>query len=295
MKARGAMAVAGFRVLAVLAVALCWTAAVRGGEAEESAAVKAARTLIDKHKDAVVEVRLVLKTKVSMGGREGGSQEQKVEVNGTVIDPSGLTVISNTATDPMSRFSFAGMGGEDNPQFKMETSVTDVKIVLADGKEYPAKVVLRDKDLDLAFVRPDEQGLKLSCLEMKAPPAAPKVLDEVVGLARLDRAANREPAVAVGRIMSVITKPRTHYVAMTLMESGCPAFDAAGNVLGLSLMRISGAKEGGGFSMMGMMPSILPCADILEAAGQVPAPGKEAKPAGGEKPAEGGKTDPKAN
>jgi S1-C subfamily serine protease len=278
------MAIRGLRVLtAVLATAVCWAGAARSGRAEESAAVKTAKTVIEKYKDAIVEVRLVLKIKQSFGGREGGSREQKVEVNGTVINPSGLTVISNMATDPTSMYSFDF--GEDNPQFKMETSVTDVKIVLADGKEYPAKVVLRDKDLDLAFVRPDEKDLKLPCIELKAPPAAPAVLDEVVGLTRLDRSANREPAVGIGRIMSVITKPRTHYVAMTLMETGCPAFDAQGNVLGLSLMRISGARQSGGFSMMGMLPSVLPCADILEVAAQVPAPGKEAKPTGGEKPA----------
>jgi hypothetical protein len=271
-------------MLALAAALAVGSAAARAAEgADASEAVKAAKAVVEKHKDAVVEVRLVLKTKTSFGGREGGAQEQKVEVNGTVIDPSGLTVISNTATDPMSRFSF-GMGGEDSPQFKMDTSVTDVKLVLADGKEYPAKVVLRDKDLDLAFVRPDEKGLKLSCLELKAPPAEPKVLDEVIGLTRLDRSANREPAVGIGRVMSVITKPRTHYMAMTIMDVGCPAFDAQGNVLGLSVMRISGAKESGSFSMMGLMPSILPCADILEAAKQVPAPGAEKKPKAVEKP-----------
>jgi S1-C subfamily serine protease len=259
-----------------LAAALGLASAARGAEgADASEAVKAAKAVVEKHKDAVVEVRLVLKIKQSFGGREGGTQEQKVEVNGTVIDPSGLTVISNMATDPTSRWSVDL--GEDGPQFKMDTSVTDVKIVLADGKEYPGKVVLRDKDLDLAFVRPDEKGLKLACLELKAPPAEPKLLDEIIGLTRLDRSANREPAVGIGRLMAVIQKPRTHYVAMTIMDVGCPAFDAQGNLLGISVMRISGAKSSGGFSMMSMMPSVLPCADIQDAAKQVPAPGAEKK------------------
>jgi len=288
------MKLVNLKVLAAaLAAVLCLASAVRAGEepkgADDSVAVKAAKAVLEKHKDAIVEVRLVLKIKQSFGGREGGAREQKVEVNGTVIDPSGLTVISNVATDPSSMFSIDT--GEDSPQFKMDTSVADVKIVLADGKEYPAKVVLRDKDLDLAFVRPDQKDLKLTSLELKAPAAEPKVLDEVIALTRLDRSANREPGVSVARIMSVIKKPRTHYVAMALMESGCPAFDAQGNVLGITVMRISGAKGGGGFSMMSMLPSVLPCADILDAAKQVPAPGAEKKPKAEEKPAEAPKAE----
>jgi hypothetical protein len=278
------------KLAAALAAALGLAAAAAAGEepkgADESVAVKAAKEVLEKHKDAIVEVRLVLKTKTSVGGREAGAQEQKVEVNGTVIDPSGLTVISNVATDPSSMFSIDA--GEDNPQFKQETTVSDVKIVLADGKEYPAKLVLRDKDLDLAFVRPDQKDLKLPSLELKAPPAEPKVLDEVIALTRLDRSANREPGVSVARLMSVIRKPRTHYVAMALMETGCPAFDAQGNVLGISVMRIGGARGGGGFSMMAMLPSVLPCADILEAAKQVPVPGAQK---GGEKPKEAPKAE----
>ena len=36
----------------------------------------------------------------------------------------------------------------------METEVNDIKILLEDGAEVPAEIVLRDKDLDLAFIRP---------------------------------------------------------------------------------------------------------------------------------------------
>jgi hypothetical protein len=165
------------------------------------------------------------------------------------------------------------MGGGD---FKQETQVTDVKIVLADGKEYPAKVVLRDKDLDLAFVRPDEAGLALPCIKLAKAPA-PKLLDPVIGITRLDRSASREPAVMIGQVMSVITKPRTRYVTMTLVDAGCPIFDAGGRLLGLSLVRQTPGGNGGDFSLIGFMPAVLPCEDILEVAGQVPAADKSPK------------------
>jgi hypothetical protein len=251
---------------AMLAAALLTAAGARAGEDE---LIATARKTLEAHKDCIVQVRLVLKTTMYFNGQQANQREQKVEVNGTTIDPSGLTVISNTATDPMSRFAgqIAAAGGGN---FKQETKVTDVKVVLSDGKEYPAKVVLRDKDLDLAFVRPDEAGLKLPCLKLAKAPA-PEVLEPVIGITRLDRAANREPAVMTGQIMSIIKKPRVRYVTMTLVDTGCPIFDKQGRVLGLSLMRQGTADISGTFSLMGFMPSVLPCEDILEAAGQVPA------------------------
>ena len=263
------------RVMASALSALCVTMVCSGQGADESAAVKTAKAVVENHKDAVVEVRLVLKTKMSFGGREGQANEQTHEINGTVIDPSGLTVISNFATDPSGAFSLNE--GEDNPQFKEDTVITGTKIVLADGKEYPAKVVLRDKDLDLAFVRPEEGGLHLPYIEIKAPPAEPQMLDEVILLTRLDRSADRVPIVKVVRLMGIIRKPRTQYVAMALNDLGCPVFDRQGNPLGISLMRISGEKKYGAMSMPNMLPAVLPCEDILEVARQVPAAGKDKK------------------
>lgn len=234
----------------------------------ESDTIRAAMNCVELHKDAIVQVSLVLKISTVYGGRQAHTSERKVEINGTVVDPSGLAIISNVATDPSSMYSMDM--GEDAPRYRMETSVTDLKIVLADGKEYPAKIVLRDKDLDLAFVRPDEQGLTLPHIELKESPP-PKLLDEIIALSRLDRSANREPSVGVARIMSIIKKPRVRYLAMSVLEPGCPVFDARGRILGLALMRTGGRRSSGGFSFMSMMPAVLPCADILEVMEQVPA------------------------
>jgi hypothetical protein len=263
-------------IVAPAVAALCLAAVCSGEDAKESAVVEAAKAVVEKHKDAVVEVHLVLKTQQAFGGREGRNYEQKVEANGTVIDPSGLTVISNIGIDPTARFSMNRR--EDEPQMDLATLITDTKIVLADGKEYPAEVVLRDKDLDLAFVRPKESGLQLPSVEIKAPPSEPQLLDEVILLTRLDRSANREPAVSVLRLISIIRKPRTQYVAESLQETGCPVFDARGNLLGICLMRIGGSKDyGNGFSMLSTRPAVLPCEDILEAARQAPPVRKDKK------------------
>jgi hypothetical protein len=143
-------------------------------------------------------VKLAIKQSVSMGGRENKS-ESKTETTGTVIDPSGLTVVSLATTDPSSTVkdayarAIAARGG-DMSQFKFDSELNDVKIVLADGTEIPADVVLRDKDLDLAYLRPsDKQAKPLACLDLTKDAKA-QVLDEVIVINRLNQAANRAPA-----------------------------------------------------------------------------------------------------
>src|SRR5581483_8568227 len=51
-----------------------------------------ARATAAKLEKTAVSVRLVLKMKISMMGQTQ-DQEQKVELTGTVIDPTGLTVV----------------------------------------------------------------------------------------------------------------------------------------------------------------------------------------------------------
>ncbi|MFH1421140.1 MAG: serine protease [Planctomycetota bacterium] len=253
---------------------------------ETKGTVHVAKETMEKYKDVIVQVVLIVKTKVVYQGREIpgglGKSEDEIEVNGTVVDPSGLTVISNFATDSSSFLNeqLAGLSGneEDAPHIKTEQTVTSVKIVTADGKEYPAKLVLRDKDLDLAFVRPEEKGLNLPCLILAQAPE-PKILDEVIAISRLDRSCNRQPSVAIGRIASIVEKPQIRYMlAAAGGDLGCPVFDASGNVLGISLMRSEiNIKSLLSLRAGALLPMILPCKDIAKAMKQVPANKEEKK------------------
>ena len=60
----------------------------------------AGREIVKKWQSAIVNVRVVLKMRVSVGGREMQSMDESVETVGTVIDPSGLTVLSLGALNP---------------------------------------------------------------------------------------------------------------------------------------------------------------------------------------------------
>ena len=240
------------------------------------------REILAKHQDAVVAVKLAIKQSVSMGGRENKS-ESKTATTGTVIDPSGLTVVSLAATDPSSTIkdayarAIAARGG-DMSQFKFDSELNDVKIVLADGTEIPAEVVLRDKDLDLAYLRPSEKPAKpLACLDLTKD-AKPQVLDEVIVLNRLNQAANRASAISIGRIEGIIDKPRTFYLlgqSMWAYSLGAPVFSADGNLIGIVLLRSSKTQtdQDSGFifsnlNQWGMMPVILPASDIVDGAKQ---------------------------
>ena len=113
------------------------------------------RDIFRKNQRAVVTVQVVVKMKFSVPGMGGQANESRQDVTGTVVDPSGLTVLALSSCEPgdMIQSMMAGASEEDT-KFKMETELSDIKLLLDDGTEIPAEIVLRDKDLDLAFLRP---------------------------------------------------------------------------------------------------------------------------------------------
>src|SRR5450759_3672753 len=57
-----------------------------------------------KHQRAVVTVQVVQKMTYSSGGRTAEPQETKQDITGTVVDPSGLTVLALSACDPSEMY-----------------------------------------------------------------------------------------------------------------------------------------------------------------------------------------------
>jgi len=227
------------------------------------------REVLKKNEHAVVTVQVVVKV-----SSVRGSGELKRDITGTVIDPSGLTVVALSECDPYE------VSRRLSPDSRVESEVSDVKILLHDGTELSSEVVLRDRDLDLAFLRP------------KAKPASPMtavdlsnsgkadVLDEVIALNRLNQAASRAYSAAIEHISAVVQKPRTFYIpdsTMTATSSGCPAFLPDGKILGLFVMRAVNTSSGN--YRENLTAIILPAEDILKGAKQAP----EAKPEGEKK------------
>ncbi len=227
------------------------------------------RDIFNKNQHTVVTVQVVLKMSYSGTSK---SSETRQEITGTVVDPSGLTVLALSAADPSEMYQ--RMMSEQASQYKLETEVTDLKMLLDDGTEVPAEIVLRDKDLDLAFIRPKTKPASPMAAVDLSKSAPAQLLDEVITLNRLNSAAGRAYAASVERITAVIQKPRTFYIpdsTMTATTLGSPAFALDGKVVGVVVMRAVSAKGGGSRNYRDNMTSIiLPAEDILKAAKQAP-------------------------
>ena len=237
------------------------------------------RKIFKANQRSVVTVQIVIKSKMSFGGFGGRDNESKQDVTGTVIEPNGLTVLSLSATDPGGMFQtlMAGMSDEAEGKIKMDTELNDIKILLEDGSEVPAEMVLRDKDLDLAFVRPKTNLTTLLPALDLSKSAKADVFDQVVALNRLGKAANRAYAASFERIAATVQKPRLFYVpdsSTTQTALGSPAFDLEGQVVGIFVMRAT-KPTGGMMAMMSggagfMTAVIVPADDVLKAAKQAP-------------------------
>jgi S1-C subfamily serine protease len=239
----------------------------------------AAREVVKRWQDAIVNVRVVLKMRMSMSGREMQSTEEPIEAVGTVIDPDGLTVLSLSALNPAAMMNkiIGGMaGGQERLDIGGEP--TDLKIRTADGREVTAKIVLRDEDLDLAFIRPAAKPEKPLVAVNLSDPARPALLDPVVILSRLGRVGGWTSAASIQTVGAIIEKPRTFYVIENGMTGGMgtPAFTPSGKVVGVLTIRSVQSGRIGMMSMMagpqqlGLLPVILPAADVLEIAKQAP-------------------------
>jgi S1-C subfamily serine protease len=261
------------RIIAAVGVGVMLIAA---GDVGAQDARSSARDVIKKWQEAVVNVRVVLKTRMSMGGREMQSADDSVDAVGTVIDPSGLTVMSLGSLNPgamMNKLVGASVGGGDN-RVEISSEPTDLKIRLPDAREMPAKIVLRDEDLDLAFIRPTAKPASSLVAINLSESVKPALLDQMVVLSRLGRVGGWTASATLVDVSAIIERPRTFYVLSGGSAMGTPAFSTSGKLVGLLTLRQVDPGRSSMFSMMGgaesmgLLPVILPAADVLEIAKQ---------------------------
>lgn len=249
---------------------LCSAMAAYAGEEEEQA-----RAVLEKYKKTVVTIKLVTKQKFSMGGRGSQENESRSEVTGTIISPEGLIVVSLSATDPTSIYK--SMMSDQMEDMQIDSEVSDVKILMDDGAEVAAQVVLRDNDLDLAYIRPLQKPEQPMAFVDLTQTSSPQQLDKVVSINRLGKVAGRVYSVSLERIEAIVEKPRKLYVpgnAPTSTDQGCPGFSFDGKIVGIFVLRTikDPGNTGGGspFGKSNVLPVLLPAEDVLEGAKQAP-------------------------
>ena len=216
----------------------------------------------------MVTVQLVLKSTYSKDGKTSPPAESKYDLTGTVVNASGLIALAHSCCDPAEFYKRASSAYEG---YKVESEITDLKILLDDNTEVPAEIVLRDRDHDLAFARP--KGPPPHAWEMVdlTKPVTAKVFDPIVALNRLNSISGRSYSASLGRIMAVVDRPQRFYLydgASPGFNLGSPIFTLNGEFLGLALMHVSGSRTSNDDD--NAVSIILPAEQILKAARQVP-------------------------
>ena len=168
----------------MIAVAASVAALLLSSSRAEAQDVRAAaRDVVKKWQDAIVNVRVVLKTRMSMGGREMQSADDSVDAVGTVIDPSGLTVMSLGSLNPGAMMSkIVGVSTRQRRYARRHHERADrPQDPAARRPGAAAKIVLRDEDLDLAFIRPTTKPAAPLVAINLAESATPALLEQVRG------------------------------------------------------------------------------------------------------------------
>ena len=243
----------------------------------EETITKAARKVFAAKSDSVVWVTAISKMTIRTSGVSGArpnvpDQERKVETTATVIDSSGLVVASLSAVDP----SAAVDGKEvETPMgtvtINASSKTKEVKILMPDGTELPADIVMKDPDLDLVFIRAkadskEYKDVKFQTVDLKDS-AKSAVLDEVIVLGRTGETFNRQPSVITSLITAEMKKPRAFY-RIPADGVGTPVFYADGKVLGIMVLRQNKGSESANTANVSMAPAMLPANEVAEIAAQ---------------------------
>lgn len=213
--------------------------------------------LLDDKTPAIVTVKYVLKTKARWG-----ESESEREVTGALIAADGLVLCANSQLGggPWLR----GSGSAAIP--------TDIKILIGDDTEgLDAKLIARDSELDLAWLRVGEPGEKKLPFISLRNSAKPEIGERIYSVTRLAKYFDRVPVVREARLGGVAQKPRKLFVPSGGSASpGLPVYNAKGQVIGVSVSQMPDAEEmesAGGFLGGGFFAGalILPADEVRKA------------------------------
>jgi S1-C subfamily serine protease len=244
-------------------VCLCLAAGTLRAQSEDRELAATARKTLQSYDKAVISLAAVIKIEI-----RGQEQEIKTQCIATIIDPSGLAVTSASNLNPVSSIS---LRGARIPTSEIDCQVQEVKYRLSDGNEVQAHVVLKDEDLDVAFLAPLKPldmptQAKIASVPLGDPAGSVEPLDLTIVINRASDDLNYIPVLGVGRVVAVVTTPRTCYL-VNAGNLGLPTFDRHGKFLGIVSRCIR--AEGGSNTISRLVspsnsPVVLPAADIAK-------------------------------
>jgi len=193
------------------------------------------RAILHDHQDSVVPLVAVLTLTVA-----GKGTDREVHYVGSVLTEDGLIVAPLAMIDPAAALAAAAT------KMKISSETKELKIVLPDGAEVPAELVLRDTDLNLAFLRPkagqeETKDVKFHALDLKDAAEA-DIADQVITFARLKKSTGYQAAGGISAVFARVEKPyRSYYVGGA--TPGTPVYTAGGKLLGIATIAKSEDSE----------------------------------------------------
>lgn len=220
------------------------------------AAGNTVQTLIDSRAAAIVNVKVVLKLEINVMG-QSQDKEQRLDVQGVVVDPSGLVMLSSALFSDERYKSFEARA---QGRLTINAKPSDFKVIFErEEKEYTAFLAATDSKLELAFLQVEELADKKPVAVDFAAAKACELGQQVYSVSRLGKGYDYAPVVQRGLVVGAIAKPRkASIVEETIAGLGLPIFDDVGGALGVLTALASGLKdEGDGemdqlMAMMGM-------------------------------------------
>jgi hypothetical protein len=251
--------------IAILAVSVTVLAprarALSNGEAATG------RLIAQQYADAIVAVRGTALMRITVGEHLLPAKEQKIDVNATVINSTGLVVTSLNGID--LRGTFENMRSQFNaggqPVELSKTEFRSLRIRLVDGTEIPAKIAWKDQQRDLVFLAPVDDAYAnrhpFTFVNLNGDQDAASVLATYYQLSRADEIIQRVLLVRECTVNAIIERPRRLLIVSTDSYSdalGCPIFDPTGRALGICVhFVVDGMPKG---------TVVLPASDIAAVA-----------------------------
>ncbi len=212
-------------------------------------------SLVERYAPAIVNLKISLKAESEEGGEP---EESTQEVQGTLVDPSGLVLVWNShfsANRFLDLISELGGGA-----FKMKVTPTDIKVYLdGDPKEHAGFLVAADSDLDLAFVQLETLPERPLVAVDFASGATPRLGDELAAVTRLTSTFDRVAYFDVLRVAGEIRKPRSAWIVAggNATQMGMPYFAADGRPAGVLVTVMSRAKSDAAMNPSQLMANLL--------------------------------------
>ncbi|HOL24707.1 MAG: serine protease [Phycisphaerae bacterium] len=234
--------------IAALVAILCAGARVSAAEAPS---YDPERFMAEKS-PALVTIKFNLR---SSAGED--NEQSETEITGVVIDPQGLVLCSNVQLTGLAA-AFSGVG------FQGSAVPTNIRVLVGeDPQGLKAKLLARDTELDLAWIRLTEKPpAPLASIDL-AKAAKPRIGQRVVSLRRMGKYFDRVPVIREVQVSARTRKPRELYILGGSINTdfGLPVFTTSGEVIGIMILPISDENEeelrGNPFAMLGGISGIL--------------------------------------